>query len=205
MGQFAKPLHPFHPSHNSFVLLPFLGLLLSPPFSWPCVCSVGFGGWRMRPVITWCLTVSKKPIPAVSFKFDMSDRSLDERQEALLKITIEILLWCLCLFCIAGNIYLPMRLIPLHTHKKQTLHITYIPVLALFVSRTTIWRRSWLAQEERLFLLCHFFFFFLLFKVCIYPYVLLQILSLNMLLENYHQHCNVFRLLWSSCPYNDRF
>lgn len=45
-----------------------------------------------------------------------------------------------------------------HT-QKQTLHITYIPVLALFVSRTTIWRRSWLAQEERLFLRCHFFFF----------------------------------------------
>lgn len=163
MGQFPKPLHPFHPSHNSFVLLPFLGLLLSPPFSWPCVCSVGFGGWRMRPVITWCLTVSKKPIPAVSFKFDMSDRSLDERQEALLKITIEILLWCLSLLYRRKHLLTNETYSITHT-KKQTLHITYIPVLSLFVSRTTIWRRSWLAQEERLFLLCHFFFFFSAFQ-----------------------------------------
>lgn len=77
MGQFPKPLHPFHPSHPSFVLFPFLGLLRSPPFSWPCVCSVGFGGWRVRPVIIWSLMVLRKPIPAASFIFETTLKHME--------------------------------------------------------------------------------------------------------------------------------
>jgi len=83
-----------------------------------------------------------------------------------------------------------MRLIPFHREKKQTLHITYIPVLALFGSRTTIWRRSWLA-EKRDFFYCAISFFsaFLYIALCF-----TTDFSLNMLLENYHQHGSVITL-----------
>lgn len=92
-----------------------------------------------------------------------------------------------------GKFYLPIRLIPLHTHtckknRRSTSH-TFLYLLCLFPEPQSEGDLEWLNKRDCFYCAISF----LLFKFCIYPHVLLQIFT-NTLLENYQQHCNVFPL-----------
>ncbi len=185
MGQFPNPLHPFHPSHPSFVLLPFLGLLLS-----LLVClglaSVlfGFGGWRVRPVITWSPMVSRKPIPAASFIFETTLKHMEAwiGDRKLFWQYVKKYCFDVCVSFYHRKLLLTKRLILLL--EKQTLHITYLPVLALFISKTTIWRRSWLLERR-----CYFSLAFRILHFIVLQQLYSNILG-NVSLTLLHLTCN---------------
>lgn len=185
MGQFPKALHPFHPSHPSFVLLPFLGLLRSPPFSWPCVCSVGFGGWRVRPVITWSLMVSRKPIPAASYIFEMTlkhmgawigDRKLFWKYVKKYRFDVRVSFYHRKLL-LTNKIYSI-------TPEKQSHAFLYL--LCLFPKPQSKGDLD-MALQEWLFLLCCCC---ALFKICGIINVL-QLFYFNTLWKTHLQHCCV--------------